>query len=381
MTRQGPHPLPLHIGMAMAPRSPELCAQFQYPVPMTQDELAEMLRGIRLYQDHPCKARRAPMKTIWQSGATRLLCAQKKRRKKNEKTTPLVLIPSLINKADIFDLSKERSIYHWLEGQGIVCYLLDWGDFIKEKEQDIDIEYLIHQRLIPALRAVSEMEGRSIDCLGYCMGGTLLMAVQNRLKDIIRKTVLLAAPWDFHAPEMHLTNHVGVWMPAAMPMMHERGYLPSHWMQGLFATLDPEGSARKFIRFASLDQDSEAARLFVYVEDWLNDGVDLPGKLVHHCLQEWFIRNAPLKGTWRIENETIDLKKTTGKILIVASKRDRLVPLSSAGALKAQMPKATIDVLDVSCGHIGFIAGQNSMHDVWNPIAAWLQADDFAAAV
>ena len=55
--------------------------------------------------------------------------------------------------------------------------------------------------------------------------------------------------------------------------------LPVDLLQSLFALLDPWGVADKYRGFARLPPDSERARLFVALEDWLNDGVPLAAEV------------------------------------------------------------------------------------------------------
>ena len=55
------------------------------------------------------------------------------------------------------------------------------------------------------------------------------------------------------------------------------GTLPVDALQALFALPDPAAIAAKYRAFGRMDQDGEAARDFVALEDWLNDGVPLGG--------------------------------------------------------------------------------------------------------
>lgn len=374
--RKGPHPLPLHIGIALAHHSLDDPYHLQFRNRLSEQEVTEMMRGIKLYQDHSFRPKKQRRYKVWEGGGSCLYAIGSDPFVRHDtRRTPLILVPSLINTCDILDLCKSRSMLRWLNEQGTSCYLFDWGNFSKKDLQSIDIKEIILNKLVESIRYVSKKWGKPVDCLGYCMGGTLLIAAQNEIKDQVRRMVLLAAPWNFHEEKMGLTNHVGLWAPSALPVIHQKGYLPAVWIQSLFATLNSEGSARKFICFASLDQESEEARLFVLVEDWLNHGVDLPAALAQHFIQEWFIRNATYKETWCIGSNRVDLSAITGRVLIVASERDRLVPFEAAASIQNQLKNASVDVLKLNCGHIGFIAGQDSVQDVWSPIREWITAD------
>jgi polyhydroxyalkanoate synthase len=57
--------------------------------------------------------------------------------------------------------------------------------------------------------------------------------------------------------------------------------------------LDPFLAERKFIRFAGLDTAGDAARSFVALEDWINDGVPLAHEVALECARSWYRGNDP----------------------------------------------------------------------------------------
>jgi polyhydroxyalkanoate synthase len=121
-----------------------------------------------------------------------------------------------------------------------------------------------------------------------------------------------------------------------------------------------------------MDQDSDQARLFVAVEDWLNDGVDLPAALARECVVEWYGHNKPMRGEWLVEGEAVDPTRTPNPVLVVTSATDRLVPEESSHALARMIPQAQL--LQSTCGHIGMMSGRRAQGEVWQPIADWLAA-------
>lgn len=376
--RNGPHPLPLHLGMAMKDAVAEdLRLGIKVPHALKEYELIEMVRGIQMYQLHSFRPRRLPRYAVWrgQGGAALFSPTPPRRHNKlHNGKVPLVLVPSLINSSDILDLCRQRSLLRSLNSNGHQVFMFDWGRFNKFELHHMNMDDLLKQRLVPALDEISNHAKNQIDCLGYCMGGLLMLAGLSKLPDdIIRKQILLATPWDFHAPSMRLTDHVGFWLPSARPAMRGKGYLPAGWLQSLFATLEPEGTARKFIKFASMEQESEEAKLFVLTEDWLNKGIDLPLRIAEECIQSWFIRNEPYKnGEVSGQNISQRIGKTK-QTLIISSKGDRLVSQDSAKSISKIMPNSSLQFLDLSCGHIGFIAGKRSVETVWQPMSDWIR--------
>lgn len=364
--RTGPHPLPIHIGMATSAWPVMSQAEGEKLAQEMTGGMEKMLRGIRKYQEHPYKPEQEPLPLVWERGTVTVrLCRSDKSK------GALIIVPSLINRSAILDLCAERSFTRWMAGQGLNVYLLDWGDVSKDSEQD-NIDALVLERLLPALEFIAAKEGEPVAGMGYCMGGTLLLGAAVHRKQVMNRLVMLAAPWDFHAGRQDLLNRIKFWAPATASYVNAGQPLPVEAIQTLFASLDPVMSARKFASFDDMDQNSDTARLFIAVEDWLNDGVSLPAQVAKHCIENWFFANEPGRGQWRVGGVTVDPAAIAVPVLVVTSKKDRLVEYEQAAKLVDIIPGAKI--LEPGCGHIGMIAGARSVEDVWQPIAAFLKS-------
>lgn len=372
--RKGPHPLLAHLGMVAASKTAGQDSMADYAAPyfsaVKQQELAEVIKGIQMYLDHPFRAQQEQGITMWKNGSAsvRTLYAEQGGPKPDK---AVLLVPSLINSSAIFDLCEGRSMAHFLGQSGYSVYLMDWGDTAKDKES-LNLSTVIEQRLLPAIRTVADHAQKPVTVLGYCMGGTLSLAAASLAPGEIDRLILLAAPWDFRAGQNLLSDRVRGWAPLVMPQLDQRGRLPAEWTQTLFATLDPDGSAKKFARFAEMDQDSPEARLFVAVEDWLNEGIDLAPAIARDVLQQWFALNAPVRGEWTVGAHKIDLSALDMPILVVASDADRLVPFEAANAVAHVAPPGYAQTHRLACGHIGLIAGRNAVAEVWTPVLRWL---------
>ena len=370
--RNGPHPLSVHLGIAAS----NMARMHEYAsaVNATQynhDDLVETVRGIQMYQNHPYARTSMDYEIIYQREELRIL--KPLGQKKIANSVPLILVPSLINRSSILDINAEMSFLRWLSAKNINAYLLDWGN-ISANDADMSMHHVVQEMLLDGVSAVSKINHSSVNLIGYCMGGVLCAGLCAIRPDLINRMVLLATPWDFQDDKNILAKHVRIWSNYIDPIMSERGYIPSEWIQALFAGYDPDGAVQKFARFASMNQGSAEANLFVAVEDWLNEGVDLPANIARHCMQNWFKDNVLLNNSWVLENEyNVDLKSINKDILIVASDKDRLVPYSCAIRAKETLQNANVDILKKSSGHIGLIVGKKAVNDVWIPIYQWLE--------
>ncbi|MBC7135574.1 MAG: alpha/beta hydrolase, partial [Oceanibaculum nanhaiense] len=82
------------------------------------------LDGILRYRRHPYRRDLPAARLAWQDGTTRLLAYAPKRRRTGR---PVLVVPSLINRAYILDLTEQRSFMRDLAARGFRPYLVDWG--------------------------------------------------------------------------------------------------------------------------------------------------------------------------------------------------------------------------------------------------------------
>ena len=166
-TRLGPRPLPLHLGTALmtwassesawsllkqgsptskpaseVPESlaallPEIAAleakagpgQFeqalQREIRRRQVRLAD---GVLAYQRNDVHRTLVDPPAVWREGNTRLLDYGTTHRASRKRGTRAVLVvPSLINRWEVLDLTAEKSLMRAMAAQGLRPYLVDWG--------------------------------------------------------------------------------------------------------------------------------------------------------------------------------------------------------------------------------------------------------------
>ncbi len=325
--------------------------------------LGAFLDGVARYRGHPYRRQLAPPPAVWSSGTTRLYDYGA-----GKGGLPILLVPSLINRAYILDLYADRSFARWLADQGLWPFLLDW-DAPGGAERQFGLTAYI-RRLEAALAVVADLTATRPAVLGYCMGGLLTVALAQRQVSGIAGLVLLATPWDFHADRPAQAAGVAGVGAAVEGLMAVLGELPVDILQMLFAGLDPVLAERKFSAFAALDPGSEKARDFVALEDWVNDGVPLAAPVARECLGGWYGANAPAAGTWRVDDVAVDPAAVTCPVLAVIPAEDRIVPAASALALSDALPDA--QTIRTNAGHIGMMVSRGIDRQLWPKISNWL---------
>lgn len=325
-----------------------------------QDRMAAFVAGLQRYQNHPYRRELPELPVAWAEGATRLLDY-------DGEGPPLLVVPSLINRYYVLDLMAERSLLRWLAARGFRPFVVDWGD-PGEAERALDLAGHVG-RLGRALDAVAAAAGRPA-LVGYCMGGTLAVALAQQRQADLAALALLATPWDFHA-DGKAAEYVTLAKLAA-PVLAACGGLPVDLLQALFASLDPLLGWHKFRRLAALAAGSDAEREFVAVEDWLNDGAALPQAVAWECLFGWYAENRPGQGQWRLDGEPVRPESIELPALVAVPRADRIVPPASASALADQLPRAA--TLRPPSGHIGMVVSKRAEKGLWQPLADWLDA-------
>ena len=325
---------------------------------------AALIQGIAAYRRHPSQRTLTDPPAIWSEGGSRLLDYG------TAGGYPILFIPSLINRAYVLDLAEGSSMLRWLAARGVRPLLLDWG-WPGETERRFTLTDYVAGRMERAMTAAARTAGTAPVLAGYCMGGTLAVAAAQRRPDLIGGLALLATPWDFHAPDPERAIQLARTLPMLEPALAFSHTLPVDLLQSLFTMLDPSGVADKYRAFAHLPRDSDRARRFVALEDWLNDGIPLAANVARTCLTEWYGENAPALGRWQIAGLPIDPAMIAKPTFVAVPERDRIVPKESALPLAALIRGAVLH--QPAAGHVGMVTGARAEASLWRPLLDWMR--------
>jgi polyhydroxyalkanoate synthase subunit PhaC len=408
--REWPRPLPLHLGIASAilplsssgliasrlawpPSSPASAnppAARPPPVPPSLAPLLDAARqgeaeklqtavldrglararafldGVARYRSHPYRRQDSPHRVAWTGGAARLLDYAPAQNAE----AAAFFVPSLVNRHYILDLMPGRSLMAALAARGIRSFLLDWGA-PGAAERGFALENYLDARLLPAFDAARAAAGRNLAVVGYCMGGMLALALALRRRRETSGLGLLATPWDFHAERPEQARMLAELHDAWRPGLEAAGGLPVDLLQAIFLGLDPLLGWKKFRAFAAMADESDEARAFVALEDWLNDGVMLTEAVAAACFRDWYGANLPGRGAWRLGDLAVQPAAWTGPTLAIVPAADRIVPPGSALALAAAFPACHLR--RTPAGHIGMVSGRRAPADLWAPLGDWIR--------
>jgi len=311
------------------------------------ERMRAALAGLRKYQEAERPSPPAPMPAVAEAHGAML-------RDYGGAGPPVLFVPSLINPPGVLDMG-DRSLLRWLSGQGRRVLLLDWG-WPGEDRRAMSVAGHVEEILLPLMRDLDER----VDLVGYCLGGTMALAAAGL--GPARSVAAIAAPWRFGGfPDEARADLAMLWA-GARPAVETLGVLPMEVLQCAFWSLDPERTIAKFEAYGGLEGD--AARTFVMLEDWANDGPPVSAAAAREMFESLFAGDATGAGRWRVGGVLVDPAALACPLLNIVSTTDRIVPAASAAPAGER--------LDLALGHVGMVVGSRAPERLWKPLAAWL---------
>ena len=310
-----------------------------------------MLAGVRAYQHADRPAFRPDRPVAAQVGRARLLDG-------GSSGVPVVLVPSLINGAEILDLDADRSLLSYLAACGLRPLLVDWGCPGAE-EHARDIAAHVAELLVPLIARLDEPPF----LVGYCLGGTMALAAATLVP--ARAVALLAAPWRFAGYSESRTMLQALWQEAR-PAAEALGLLPMDVLQAAFWQLDPTRTLDKFAAFSRVSDKPAAVRKFVPVEDWANGGAPLTHAAARELIEDMMTADVTGEGRWQVAGRRVRPEDLGCELLEIVSLTDRIVPAATATGIGTP--------LALRLGHVGMIVGGEARRQLWEPLVDWLRS-------
>lgn len=300
-----------------------------------------------------------PHEVAWAENKWRLLRFTPRERRYG---TPVLLVPSLINRWYVLDLGPGRSFIEHLVAQGHEVLCVDWGTPGAEDRyltwDDIGGRYLGR-----AVRIAARQTGRT-HLLGYCLGGTLTTAYAAAFPEGIASLTALAAPVDFeHAGMMAAWTRTPTFDVRALVAAF--GNVPWPLMQASFQLLRPTLGASKLVALLDRAWDDEFLDGFLATERWSNDNVSFPGACYARYIEELYRQNRLCAGTFTVCGRPARLPDLRCPLLVVAFAEDHIVPLASARPLVERAGSRDKQLLVERGGHVGAVVSRKAAGRLW----------------
>jgi len=244
---------------------------------------------------------------------------------------PLLIFPPWINKYYILDLRPENSFVRWLVGQGYTVFLVSWVNPGADMAEAGFEEYM-KGGIFAALDAVEQATGvRDPNCVGYCIGGTLLAAtlayMAAKKDDRVHSATFWAAQTDFsEAGELSVFVDEAQLEALKAKMDSEGGVLPGSKMAGAFNMLRANDLIWSFVINNYMLGKQPMPFDLLY---WNSDTTRMPEKLHLSYLRSCYKENALALGKMTLDGVKLDLSKVKVPVYFQSAKEDHIAPAAS----------------------------------------------------
>lgn len=285
---------------------------------------------------------------------------------------PVVLVPSMINKAYILDLEPDRSLVGWLSAQGHPVYLVDWGVPGPEDAEE-GLEYVLEQLLRRAIfRARHHARAKQVALFGYCMGGTLSAMYAALHPEEIGALIALNTPVKFeHAGRFR--EFVDAHVVDIDGAIRGDGLLPVEVMVPAFRLLDPMGNWNKYLGVEAAARDPRRLARVMARERWLEENVPIAGAFAREWIREAYQNDGLVAGTWEVGGRRVDLSAITAPALVVCCSKDFITPPAAARPLAEALGGDDVELIELEMGHIGVVVGGAGPKLFYPLLDTWLR--------
>ena len=246
---------------------------------------------------------------------------------------PILMVPPSINKFYILDLHPDTSFVKYTVAQGFTVFLVSWRNPVGLELNHATWDDYVSKGVMTAIMAVQAISGqKTINTLGFCVGGTLLTVALGALAAKGLKPAasltLLTTLLDFSQPGI-----LGVFTDEAQVKQREDtlgkgGLMPAKDLNNSFSMLRPNDLIWNYVVNQYLKGEPAPAPFDLLY--WNGDSTNLPGPMFAWYLRHLYLNNALAKGELKTLGQSIDLAALTQPSYVLANKEDHIVPWQAA---------------------------------------------------
>jgi poly[(R)-3-hydroxyalkanoate] polymerase subunit PhaC len=292
-----------------------------------------------------------------------------------EYRTPIVMIPSLINRHYVLDLMPGKSFVEWLVGRGYDVFMIDWGT-PGDEDRYLSFDDVCDRYIARALRVATQLasqEGAEVErahLLGYCLGGTLAAIHAAVRPERVASLTLLAAPVGFRDDGL-----LARWSRTRSfdldALVGAFGNAPSRLLQASFQLLRPTLGLSKMVGVLDRYWDDAFLDGFAALETWGSDNVSFPGGVYRTYIQGLYREDGLVNRSFRLGGERVDLGNIRCPSLVVTFEHDNIVPLESAAPAMDLIGAEDKTQLHLHGGHVGAVVSRKAAKGLWPQLDAW----------
>ncbi|MCC6469170.1 MAG: class I poly(R)-hydroxyalkanoic acid synthase [Alphaproteobacteria bacterium] len=267
---------------------------------------------------------------------------------------PLLVIPPWINKFYILDLREKNSFIKWAVDQGITVFVVSWVN-PDEKLAQMTFEDYMHQGTLAALDAIPKITGeKSVNVIGYCLGGTLLASTMAYLTAKKQEKRVASTTYFTTMVDFQESGELGVFideeqLAALEKRMSEKGYLEGSAMATTFNMLRANDLIWSFVVNNYLLGKEPFPFDLLY---WNADSTRMPAAMHSFYLRAMYQENRLVQpGGITLAGVPIDLRKLKTPSFILSTREDHIAPWKSTYAA-TQLYQGPVQFCLAASGHI-----------------------------
>jgi polyhydroxyalkanoate synthase subunit PhaC len=288
--------------------------------------------------------------------------------------TPVLLVPSLINRHYVLDLQPGKSFAEWMVARGHDVYIIDWGTPGPE-DRYLSFDDICDRYLGRAVRKVARAAGGRVHLLGYCLGGTLTAIHAAVHPEHIASLVAMAAPIQFVDDGL-----LSLWTRTPTfsvdALVDAFGNVPWPLMQASFHLLKPTLNAVKLVGLVDRAWDDQFLDGFFAIERWGSDNVSMPGEFYRRYINELYRDDALVAGTFTLGGRPARLENIACPTLAVTFEHDHIVPPASAAVLLDRVAATDTARIHLPGGHVGAVISRKAAAGLWPQLSDWWATRD-----
>jgi poly(3-hydroxyalkanoate) synthetase len=279
----------------------------------------------------------------------------------------LVLPPQAGHDSCIVDYSTAQSQMQTILAAGLErLYALEWiGVTQATKDATID-DYLAE------VDAAVEHAGGHVNLVGDCQGGWLATIYAALHPERINTLTIAGAPIDFHAGDAVIRDSVKALADDDLSFFKALvatgdGVLKGEYLLGGFIVIKPENEVGKQFQLLANVRDPRHVERYRAFEDWFKHTQDIAGPFYLWLVEHLFRDNELIRGTLRIGDQQVDLKRIACPVNLLAGNADHITPPEQVFALAGAVstPAKEITRRTTSGGHLGLFMGTEALRDHW----------------
>jgi len=310
-----------------------------------------------------------PKDAIWERGKATLYHYPSESR---TRTTPLVIVFSILGKSYILDLRPGASFVEWLMDAGIDVYLVDFG-VPDGADSTNTLETYVDRYLPQAIQAAQRDSGSErVDVLGYCFGGvlaTLLVAAYPRLG--FNGLITMAVPFDFGKTE-GVVQAMQRGRLEIDDVIDETGNVPPAAVHRMFRSLKPTSGISTYSMLWERLWSDEFVESFQAMSQWAADQIPFPGACARQCLDLMLRRNLLVSGEVPLGGRRVRFADIDVPLLTIAAEHDHIVSVDAMRPLTELVSSTDVTELTVPAGHVGLVASRQAVTTTIPGLLKWL---------